>query len=110
MSVAPPCRVGRKTNIRSPPDVLFSCRLHDSRTDRCHRLPEQGSRLRHSVPSHCRDLVHHCCRSPTSGRRDRLFRCTSQLGTEPVFSSASPLCRPGRRNFTVWYSLDLLPP
>ena len=99
-----------KRTIRSSPDALFSCRLHHSRTDRCHRLPEQRSRLRHSVPSHCRDLVHHRCRSQTSGRRDRLFRCTSQLGTEPAFSSSSPLCRSRRRDFTGWYPVDLLPP
>src|SRR6266481_2934313 len=107
----PKCRslVGRKTNIRSSPDALFSCRLHDSRTDRCHCLPEQRSRLWHSVPSHCRDLVHHRCRSPTSRRRDRLFRRTAQLGTEPVFPSSSALCRPGRRDFAGWYSVDLLP-
>src|SRR5712691_3871212 len=110
MSVARSCGVGRKTNIRSSPDALFSCRLHDSRTDRCHCLPEQRSRLWHSLPSHRRDLVHHRCRSPTSGRRDRLFRRTSQLGTEPVFPSSSALCRTGRRDFTGWCPVDPLPP
>src|SRR5216684_5484741 len=33
----------------------------------------------HSVPSHGRDLVHHRCRSRTSGRRDRLLRRAPQL-------------------------------
>jgi integrase/recombinase XerD len=34
------------------------------------------------------------------GRRDRLFRRTSQLGTEPAFPSSSALCRSGWRDFS----------
>jgi Putative transposase len=58
--------------------------------------------------SHGRDLVHHRCRSSTFGSCDRLLCRTPQLGTE--LGSPSPLCRPGRRNLTRWYSVDLLPP
>jgi amidase len=56
----------------------------------------------HSVPSHGRDLVHHRCRSRTSGRRDRLLRRAPQLGTESPLSSPPALCRPGWRNLTRW--------
>src|ERR1700740_1925265 len=71
--VARACGVGREANIRSSPDALFSCRLLRPRTDRFPRLPEQRGRFRHSVSSHGRDLVHHRCRSPTSGGPDRLL-------------------------------------
>src|SRR5271169_293735 len=74
--------MARKTESGNTPDALFSRRLHAPRTNRGYGLPEQRSRLRHSVSSHGRDLVHHRCRSQTSGRRDRLLRGTAQLGTE----------------------------
>ena len=66
-------RVGGKTHIRSSPNTLFSCRLLRPRADRVHRLPEQRGRLRHSVSSHGRDLVHHRRRSQKSGSRNRLL-------------------------------------
>src|ERR1700756_1597032 len=50
MSVPRSCGVGRETNLRSSRHALFSCRLHHPRSDRCHRLPEQSSPLRHSLP------------------------------------------------------------
>src|SRR5271167_723394 len=103
-------RMARKTESGNPPDALFSRRLHAPRTSRGYCLPEQRSRLRHSVPSHGRDLVHHRCRSPTSGRRDRFLRGTSQLGTESAFSSPPALCRSGWRDLARQYPLDSLPP
>jgi hypothetical protein len=72
--------MGRKTVSADSGDALFSCRLHAPRTDRGHCLPEQTARLRHSVPSRSRDLVHHRRRSQTSGSRDRLFRCPATWG------------------------------
>src|SRR5271169_6671097 len=103
-------RMARKTESGNPPDTLFSRRLHAPRTNRGYGLPEQRSRLRHSVPSHGRDPVHHRCRSPTSGRRDRFLRCTAQLGTEPALSSPPALCRSGWRDLARRYPLDSLPP
>ena len=55
-------------------------------------------------------FLHHCRRSQTPGRRDRLLRRTSQLGTERAFSSPSALCRPRWRGLPRWYPVDLLPP
>src|SRR6266446_9521601 len=102
--------MGRKTESANSPDALFSCRLHAPRTDRGYCLPEQRSRLRHSVPSHGRDLVHHRCRSQTSGGRDRLFRRPAHLGTESAPSSPPTLCCPGWRNLARWRPVDFLPP
>ena len=47
---------------------------------------------------------------PNIGRRDRLLRRASHLGTEPAFSSPLALCGPGRRNLARWYPLGSLPP
>ena len=81
---------------------IFMSSSPPPRIDRRHCLPEQRSRLRHSVPSHGRDLVHHRCRSRTSRRRDRLLRRAPQLGTKSPLSSPPTLCRPGWRNLTRW--------
>ena len=62
-----------------------------------HRLPKQRSAVRPSLPGHIGNLAHHCRRSQTSGRRDRLLRRASQLGTEPAVSSPPPLRHPRRR-------------
>src|SRR5262249_14285899 len=92
------------------PDALFSCRLHAPRRDRGHRFPEQSSRLRHSVPSSSRGVVHHRRRSQTSWSRDRLFRRAAHLGTETALSSPPTLCRPGWRNLAEWQPLDCVSP
>src|SRR6266851_5506117 len=102
--------MGRKTESGDSPDALFSCRLHAPRTGRGHCLPEPRSRLRHSVPSHGRDLVHHRGRSQTSGGRDRILRRPAHLGAESSPSSPPTLCRPGWRNLARWHPVDSLPP
>src|SRR2546429_5418783 len=102
--------MGRKTESGNSADAIFSCRLHAPRTDRRHCLPEQRSRLRHSVPSHGRNLVHHRCRSQTSGRRNRILRRPAHLGAESSPPSPLTLCRPGWRNLARWHPVASLPP
>jgi len=68
---------------------VFSLTILDplSGRDCRHRIPKQRTGVRRSVPGHFGNLTHHCRRSQTSGRRDRLLRRTAQWETKPVFSS-----------------------
>ena len=72
-------------------------RLHRPRSDRRHRVAEQGRGLRHPFPGGRRDVTDDRRRSQASGCRDWLLRGPTHVGTDPRPSSPPALRRPRRR-------------